>query len=128
MTTRQQCAGVTRAGEPCKGWAVGGSAFCITHAPERAAQLAEARSRGGKARHGRTIGVTGMSEPVTLRSLADVLGLLERTANELAGLENSVSRARAVIGLCTAWATCYETSELERRLAALETRLNGGAA
>jgi hypothetical protein len=82
--------------------------------------MAEARRKGGAARHGRRIGPTGDNEPVKLATLADVLALLERTAGDLLQLENSVSRGRALVSLAQAWADCYETSELEKRVAALE--------
>jgi len=98
--------------------------FCIVHSPERAAQVAAARQKGGKARHGRHIGSVGTSAPVQLNELADVLALLGRVADDLYALENSVSRGRALVSLATAWADCYRTTELERRIAALESRQN----
>lgn len=121
-TTRRTCAAVKRDGSPCGSWAVNGSAFCIVHSPTHAAIVAAARQKGGKARHGRHIGVTGTSAPVQLNELADVLALLGRVADDLYALENSVSRGRALVSLATAWADCYRTTELERRIAALEAR------
>lgn len=124
MSTRQKCTATTKSGAPCGAWATGDNGLCISHDPARAARLAAARSAGGRARHGRRIGATGDAQPVALRTLADVLALLTQTANDLLTLENSVSRARAMIALAGAWADCYQTTELENRIAALESRVN----
>lgn len=124
-TIKRTCAAVKSDGSLCRSWAVAGSAFCQAHEPARAAGMAEARRKGGHARHGRRIGTTGDSEPIRLQTLADVLALLERTANDLLAMENSVSRARALVALAAAWADCFETSEIERRLTALEAAQHG---
>ena len=63
-------------------------------------------------------------EPVVLASVADVMRLLERTATDLAALENSINRARAYIALASVATKTLEVSELEQRLTALELRLN----
>ena len=121
-TTQRQCKGTTKAGAPCQSFAVTGSDFCIMHSPERAAAMAVARRAGGLARHGRRVGTTGDEGPVkvTLASMADVLALLERTVNDVLLMENSLSRARVIGSLCTSWGQLWESSELERRVAALE--------
>ena len=123
-TTAKPCKAVTRKGQPCAAYAVGGGDFCYWHDPGSAETRRAARSAGGHARHGRTIGrVAGDLEPVTLRTVADVLALLERTANDLLTLENSINRGRAVTAVCATFAKCYEVSELGQRLAALEATL-----
>jgi len=86
--------------------------------------MADARRRGGLARHGRRIGATGEAAPVRLVELSDVLALLQRVADDLYQMENSVSRSRALVSVATAWADCYKTSELEARVAAVEARQN----
>lgn len=106
-------------------YAVDGSAYCYAHDPTLAAQRAAARRAGGRARHGRKLGSVGVNvEPVTLATVADILTLLETTANDLNLLENSVNRARAFIALATAATKTIEVSEIEQRLQALEERLN----
>lgn len=82
--------------------------------------MAAARRRGGRARHGRQVGVTGDTAPVALTTLADVLRLLTTAVNDALLLENSLNRARCLGYLAGIWAGCYETSELEKRVAALE--------
>jgi len=99
---------------------VADSDFCIVHDPARAGAMATARRKGGHARHGRKIGSGGDEAPVALATLADVLQLLARAVNDVLTLENSINRARALGYLAGAWGTLYESSELERRVAALE--------
>jgi hypothetical protein len=124
-TSRQRCAATRIDGSPCGGYAVSKSVFCFAHDPLNAGAIAEARRRGGQARHGRRIGVTGDAEAVALATLGDVLTLLERAVNDVLTLENSISRARALGYLAGAWGTLYESSELERRVAALEAAQHG---
>lgn len=127
-TTRRTCAAVKRDGSPCGSWAVTGSAFCIVHDPARAATMAEARRRGGRARHGRRIGGMGdvAHETVALTGPGDVLRVIEAEVNMLLSLERSISRARAVGALLSVFVQTWESSELERRIAALETQARGG--
>lgn len=125
-STTTRCTATTKTGAPCNGWRVGGSLFCLSHDPEHAAAVAESRRAGGRARHGRIIGPIVAPERVELNDMESVLSLLETCANDAMGLENSLGRVRAVTGVCLAWAKVFETSELERRLAALEARLANG--
>jgi hypothetical protein len=119
-TSRQRCAATRKDGSPCGGYAIAESVYCFSHDPKHAGAIAEARRRGGRARHGRRIGATGDAEAVTLATLDDVLQFLERAVNDVLTLENSINRARALGYLAGAWGTLYESSELERRVAALE--------
>lgn len=114
------CRAACQNGQPCRAWAVTKAGFCNSHDPTRAGVMADARRRGGRARHGRRVGPTGERAPVKLATLADVLDLLARTADDLLALENSVARGRALVSLAAAWADCYESSELEKRVSALE--------
>lgn len=63
-----QCSATTKKGEQCKAYALADSDFCFTHDPAHAGERAQARSKGGRARHGRILGQTGDIEPVTLSS------------------------------------------------------------
>lgn len=123
-TTRQLCKAKRRDGLPCNGWAVSGSEFCLSHAPERAGQMAAARSAGGRARHGRRIGATGSADPVNLVTPGDVLRILASELQNVLGLEVSLSRARAVVAVCDSWVATWGGTELEKRVSALEGRAN----
>ena len=122
-STGKMCAGVTRTGAPCRVAVLEGSRFCWFHDPDKAAARKEARSRGGRARHGRTIGQTPDGDRVEIRDLSDVVRLLERTINDALSLENSLSRANTIARLAQVAANIYQASEFEQRIAALESRL-----
>lgn len=119
VTTARPCRATKANGEPCGGFP-NESGFCLAHDPARAGEIAAARRAGGRARHGRVVGPVGSGQPVKLAAVGDVLALLERAVNDVLALENSVNRARAVGYLAGAWGALYESSELERRIAALE--------
>lgn len=120
--TRRKCSATRADGRPCLAWAVSDSALCMAHDPARAAQMAAARRKGAAARHGRRIGTTGAAKPVTLAGPGDVLRVLESEVNCLLGMEVSISRARAVGALLGVFVSTWESSEVERRLRALEER------
>lgn len=125
VTTGRGCKATTKAGKTCNGFAVGDGDFCFAHSPDRAAERADARRRGGHARHGRKLGTAATGETVvTIATVGDILKLLEDTANDLYGLENSISRARALISLAGTATKTLEISEIEKRLEALEQRMN----
>ncbi len=91
------CKAHNKRGEPCGSYAVTGSDFCMNHDPARAAQMAAARVKGGRARHGRTVGPTAApGQTVRLESVGDVLRLIERAVNDALAMENSLSRARTL--------------------------------
>lgn len=119
-STARLCTARNRRGEPCQVRALAGSSFCWFHDPDKAAERKEARARGGRARHGRTMATAGGSGPVDLATVADVVRVLERSLQDLFALENSISRARAVAYVGSVAVRALELSSLEERVAALE--------
>src|SRR5947207_177820 len=73
------CVQLRADGRPCGGYAVAGSECCFAHAPEQADKRSEARRRGGLA--GRV--ATVPESQLTVRSLGDVLALVELTINDV---------------------------------------------
>ena len=121
--TEQQCKATAKSGERCQGAALPEDSFCWWHSPDKAEERADARSKGGYARHGRKIGETSDGEKVLIRSAADVIPILERAVNDLLCLENSISRARTLGYLAGVVVKAYEVTDLSERLAALEEAL-----
>ena len=120
--TVNRCTATTKARARCQNPALAESAFCWWHDPALADARREARAKGGRARHGRTLGDLGNGERVTIDSLGDVITVLAGELAELLSLERSISRARAVGYLCSILSGIYQTAELEARIVALETR------
>ena len=111
---------MTKGGGRCQNYALAGRPFCFVHDPEKAQARKEARARGGRARHGRTLAHVHDGEPVHIDSLADVAHVLEAELNALLTLEVSVSRARAVGYIAGVLVGVYKDTELEARIARLE--------
>jgi hypothetical protein len=121
--TAKECQATTRQGAPCRAYAVTGSDYCFHHDPARAAERRQARSKGGRARHGRRVGPVGQAEPVKLDDLTDIAALLRRTINDTLRLENSIQRARTIGYLAGHLVKALEMSTLEARITALEQAL-----
>lgn len=124
MTTTASSARTCKArkkdGDPCQGRCMPGSDYCLFHDPKRAAQRAEARREGGKARHGRSVTPAGGTDPVKLENARDVLDIVERAINDTLVLENGNQRNRTLGTLAMAALKAFEITELELRVAALE--------
>ena len=119
-TATNICTGTTKRGTRCQNPALPGSVWCWWHAPDKADDRREARSKGGRARHGRRLGTTNSGELVTISDLGDVVKLLERTINDALSLENSLSRANTIARLASVLCGIYQVSELEARITVLE--------
>ena len=115
----RRCRHVHPSGRPCGGFAIAGSGFCFAHAPEQAAKRDAARRRGGQA--GR---VTTLPESsVTVRSLGDVVALVEATINDVRTGRVDVKVANSLAILTNVAIRAIERSDLEARLEALEAVL-----
>ena len=125
-TANRQCKAKNRRGEPCGAFAVADSDYCYWHDPTKARERAEARRRGGQARHGRRISETEFRPPVRVSGVDDIMSILERTILDLLRLENSISRARALIYAASVGLKALEVGELEERIAVLEQKLSRG--
>jgi len=126
MSQTTRCEALTRSGAPCKNPTGDGARYCWYHDPTLAAARADARSRGGKARHGRAItSPPGESSPVELNTPADVLRIVALAINDALAMERSLSRSRTLGSLALVALKCFETTELSERIAALEQRMIG---
>jgi hypothetical protein len=118
-----RCKAMKKNGQPCNAWAQGEGGFCFMHDPARAGERSAARKLGGfvtRARHGSDASAL----PGRIRSLDDVLLILDYTLQELLSVENSIVRARALIALAGEYRAAITDSELVDRLAALEAVVN----
>ncbi|GIL15291.1 MAG: hypothetical protein BroJett039_04640 [Chloroflexota bacterium] len=123
ITTRASttCKAKNGRGEPCAAHA-GADGYCAFHSPAHGKARAEGRKRGGERRrvpHG------GAAEglPKQIRTLPDVLTVLDYTLAETLPLENSIQRGRLLVALSHAFIEAIKTGELEARVEALENTL-----
>jgi hypothetical protein len=110
-------------GSQCGAFATNGSKYCFQHDPARAAERQQARSRGGKARHGRQIGTTGSTPVAVSPDIDGITGVLARELEIVLAMEKSVTRSRTVGYLAEKLLRYLEFGELSERIAALEERL-----
>lgn len=122
---RLKCKGKTKTGHPCPNPGTH-SGFCFTHDPARVRERAEARRLGGYNRRAPHGAVDPASLPGKIRTLDDVLAVLDYALAEAVPLENSINRGRLLIALGQAFADVIKDGELERRLAAIEDALKIG--
>lgn len=116
-----KCKATTNTGEPCGAYALAGKQFCFTHDPARAADRAAARTRGGvNRRAGHSGEYTG---PQNVRTLADVLRVLDYALSETLELENGIQRGRLLVSIAAEYTKAIQTADLEARYAALEAIL-----
>ena len=121
MAIPKQCKAKTKSGRRCEAYAVAGSDFCLTHAPERARDRAERNRKGGYAK--RAPKPSANVAPPKIESIADVLAIINLVIADLWVLENTVPRARGLLASCEAAAKALEIGELEARVAVLEDAL-----
>lgn len=116
-----RCAALTMGGRPCMATRQRESDFCFHHDPARARERAEARKRGGRNRLG-AHDSRGARESVEIRSVRDVLGILEEAISDTLAEAPSQARARTLAYVALAALRTLEVGELESRIAALEAR------
>ena len=121
-----QCTATTASGKHCQAPAQQGRPFCFAHDPERAAERADARRRGGYNRRTPKAGDPD-GYPTRLRSVGDVQAVLEAALRDTVQQENSGQRTQALVRLAHGALKALEVGDLEERLAALEARLEEGA-
>lgn len=125
-TTKRRCAAMTKTGTQCQVDALPGGELCWHHDPSKAAERAAARSKGGKARHGRAIRhIIDDTPPAALRTHGDMQDVLEHALRLALALEPSNQAVRSIVAVVTAAARVYEVSELAQRIEALEAATFG---
>ncbi|OQY87269.1 MAG: hypothetical protein B6D41_11845 [Chloroflexi bacterium UTCFX4] len=123
ITTRtsKTCKAKNGRGEPCAAHA-GADGYCAFHSPAHGKARAEGHKRGGERNrvpHGG--GAEGL--PKRIRTLTDVLAVLDYALAETLPMENSIQRGRLLVALAHAFVEAIKTGELEARVEAIENAL-----
>lgn len=113
----KQCKARNRTGQRCNGNA-GASGYCFTHDPGRAAERTAARKLGGY--HRRTAARVSGDTPIEIKSMADVLALINATIADTWQQDNGAARSRALLTCADMAIKALTMSDFEARLAALE--------
>jgi hypothetical protein len=120
----RQCQAITRRGEPCRAWAIEGSAFCYMHDPDLAADRKRAQARGGQARHARDLSGATDYEGLTFERAADAVSIVAAAIRDTGRLENSIARNRCLGYLAGVALKALEITELAERMEAIERTLS----
>lgn len=117
--SRLTCAALNSRGEPCKAGARKGALYCFQHDPERQAEVAAARVKGGKHAHSKPkpAAPADLSTP-ELQRLA-----LQDTIDRVRRGDESVQIARTVLYAVSLARPVLEMEEIAERLEALEAKL-----
>jgi hypothetical protein len=119
-----QCKAKNKHGQPCKMQALKGARYCFAHNPASGQARAEARKKGGENRNTPHFADPSLL-PKKVKELSDANKILTYTLQEVAGMDNSIARARVLLALFDGFVKSFEIGELEKRIAALEGEQNG---
>jgi hypothetical protein len=120
-STTKQCAGTRKDGAACTAREMGPGDYCFAHAPDRAAERAAARERGGRGRATRAR--LDRLVPATLRPMiSTLLGALD----EVHAGTLDPKQASAMAALAGAVTRAYSVGVLEQRVADLEAAQEAG--
>jgi hypothetical protein len=113
-TTKARCKGRTAGGAPCN-MKPTASGYCFNHDPARAADRAQARKRGGEARHSPHVGDLGqiVQSP---RRIPDVMTVLDYALTETLALDNGIQRGRLLVSIAAAYVDALKVGEIETQL------------
>jgi hypothetical protein len=117
-----KCKSKTTSGQACQAQAIKGSKFCFTHDPASGAARAKARRIGGQRNRSPHTG-DPTTIPEKVRTIDDVLKVLDYALAETIPLENSIQRGRLIVAIAGAFIEAIKTGELESRLMAIESAL-----
>jgi hypothetical protein len=113
-----KCKATTARGDACGSYARADSEYCFTHDPARTAERNAARKKGGKNRAAAHSGP--YSGPREIRSLADVLRVLDYALAETLLLANGIQRGRLLVAIAGEYTKALQVADLETRIIALE--------
>jgi hypothetical protein len=121
----KQCRHIKLGGIRCRANTRNGSQFCFFHDPKSAAARAAARKAGGIQRSRKAAVLPPDTPDKPLASLADVIGLLAETINEVRRGEVDPRISNAVGYLAGILLKARSRAELEERVARLELIVAG---
>lgn len=116
------CKATKKNGQRCEAKA-GPDGFCTFHSPTHGKARAVGRKRGGHRRRVSHSAIDPATLPAKVRTLDDVLTVLDYALAEAMPLENSVQRGRLVVAIAHAFIEAIKTGELEQRLLSIESAL-----
>lgn len=121
-----QCTHTKPDGTRCGATARRGRRCCVFHDKASAARTAEGRRRGGLNRKVAPTTLPPDAPDLPLRTMHDVVALLEDTINRVRTGRLGVAVGNSVGQLAMVLQKCLERADLEARILVLEQRANNG--
>ena len=118
-TRQPSCGARTQRGAPCRSFTLPGRPFCMSHDPERAGDVRQARARGGAAAS--KLRALKARRP-RLDTAAGLMAFIAALAHDTLGGRVAPDVSRAVAYALSLQLRLLEASELEQRIAVLEER------
>jgi hypothetical protein len=109
------CKGKTTSGTPCKMPPLKGKRHCFTHDPANRAAQAQARKRGGEARHTPHAGDPAKVEAQP-RSIEQSYTILDYALAETLAMDNGIQRNRLLVSIAGQYIEARKIGELETQL------------
>ena len=122
---RKRCKAFNLRNEPCSAWVMKGKDYCWVHEPTNKEASDAARKLGGatnQAKHSSRVNPGHI--PKKVRTIEDLLGLLDYAKDELLMLNNGLSRNKAIVQLASAYAQVLKEGELQDRLGDVEDEIH----
>jgi hypothetical protein len=113
-TKARTCKARTANGAPCK-MKPTVTGYCFNHDPGRAADRAQARKRGGEARH---TPHAGDADAVNRspRTIEESYSILDYALVETLAMDNGIQRNRLLVSIAAAYVDARKVGELETQL------------
>ncbi len=116
--TRQTCAALNAAGEPCKAGVKHDALYCFQHDPDRALEVAAARAKGGK-NHSKP----KPAPPIDLSTPELQRLAIQETISRVRRGDESLNIGRFVVYAVSLARPILELEGITERIAALEARI-----
>lgn len=118
----KRCEAVLKDGTACGGYKVQGSRYCFVHSPHLREKATEARRRGGKRQW--TVQLKDW-EDMPLTNLEDCKKFMARGLNDLRSGRITPQILSSMASGITALVKVIDLVDMERRIDALEKKVNG---
>lgn len=116
-STRKRCKAINLRGEPCSGWVMKGFEYCYIHNPEVAEERHASQKLGGatnQAKHSPRVNLGNI--PRQVRTIDDLLLLLDYCKDEMLFLNNGLNRNKALVQLAGAYSQVLKDANMEDRI------------
>jgi hypothetical protein len=122
MPEKKYCSSQNLKGERCKAFA-NETGYCFMHDVEKGKERALARRKGGLATKKPHFADASVL-PSNIRTIENVLLILDYALLETIGLDNSIQRGRLLVSIAGGYIEALKVGEFEQRIETIENAMN----